>query len=78
LTALVIYFRPNGEVNDAEIEKTYRFRGHLDLNPESWANLWGAIHPRPGRAKCVLNGCLKRCYRVQNCDNYGAIGMMAI
>jgi hypothetical protein len=32
---LVIYFRPNGEVNDAEIEKTDRFRGHLltDLNP---------------------------------------------
>jgi hypothetical protein len=29
LTALVIYFRPNGKVNDAEIEKTGRFRGHL-------------------------------------------------
>jgi len=26
---LVIYFRPNGEVNDAEIEKADRFRGHL-------------------------------------------------
>jgi len=29
LTILVIYFRPLGEVNDAEIEKTDRFRGHL-------------------------------------------------
>jgi len=29
LTALVIYFRPVGEVNDAEIEKADRFRGHL-------------------------------------------------
>ena len=28
LTTLVIYFQPNGEVNDAEIEKADRFRGH--------------------------------------------------